>query len=160
LPVAFNTAICRVWFVYSLATLQDTVLIYRSKGLINRYFWCCCNCTSLYSVRGRTSIMTSSVAIPPNAQNHGDSNLICLPPIWTDYFIFFATNYFAHAATLVSQPGESIKETLLSTANACSSLALGHYVHSASSSCTSVHAYQDQDAPIPSSKLRGLALSA
>ncbi|KAE8446303.1 hypothetical protein EG329_012389 [Mollisiaceae sp. DMI_Dod_QoI] len=62
--------------------------------------------------------MNFTVTVPPNAQNHGDPGLLCLPPIWTDYFIFFATNYFAHAATLISQPGESLMETLISTANA------------------------------------------
>ncbi|CZR69494.1 uncharacterized protein PAC_19394 [Phialocephala subalpina] len=62
--------------------------------------------------------MNFSVAVPPNAQNHGDPGLICLPPVWTDYFIFFATNYIAHAATLITHPGESLQETLIATANA------------------------------------------
>lgn len=62
--------------------------------------------------------MNFSLTVPPDAQNHGDPGLLCLPPGWTDYFIFYATNYFAHAATLISHPGESLQETLLATANA------------------------------------------
>jgi hypothetical protein len=62
--------------------------------------------------------MNFTITVPPNAQNHGDPGLICLPPIWADYFIFFATNYIAHAATLISVPGETLWEILISTANA------------------------------------------
>lgn len=74
--------------------------------------------TLLNSSRKQTNIMNFTVTLPPNAQNHGDPSLICLPPLWTDYIVFFATNYFAHAATLISHPGESFWETLISTANA------------------------------------------
>jgi hypothetical protein len=55
---------------------------------------------------------------PPGTKNHGDPNLLCVEPQWTDYVIFFATNYFAHAATLISHPGESSLETVTATANA------------------------------------------
>ncbi|KAG9248384.1 hypothetical protein BJ878DRAFT_538411 [Calycina marina] len=62
--------------------------------------------------------MNSSVTFPANVQNNWDPNLICTPPQCTGYFIFFATNYIARAATLITHPGESIIETLTATANA------------------------------------------
>lgn len=41
-------------------------------------------------------------------------NLICSPTEWTDYIIFFAINYMAHAFTLMSRPGETISERIMS----------------------------------------------
>ncbi|KAI9047443.1 hypothetical protein LZ554_008162 [Drepanopeziza brunnea f. sp. 'monogermtubi'] len=60
----------------------------------------------------------SSITVPPGAFNHGYSDLLCFPPAWTDYFIFFATNYVAHAATLITHPGETFRETGIASANA------------------------------------------
>ncbi|KAI3556926.1 hypothetical protein CABS01_09867 [Colletotrichum abscissum] len=55
--------------------------------------------------------MNITITVPPGTVNHGDPRLICTPPIWTDFVIFYATNYFVHALTLPSRPGESILET-------------------------------------------------
>jgi hypothetical protein len=38
--------------------------------------------------------------------NHDDPNLSCVPTQWTDVATFFIGNYFAHAATVKSEPGE------------------------------------------------------
>jgi hypothetical protein len=45
--------------------------------------------------------------VPPDASNHGDRDLLCTPPKWTDIAVFFLGNYLAHAATIVTSPGES-----------------------------------------------------
>ncbi|TQN74048.1 hypothetical protein CSHISOI_01376 [Colletotrichum shisoi] len=55
--------------------------------------------------------MNITISVPSGTVNHGDPRLICTPPIWTDFVIFYATNYFVHALTLPSRPGESVLET-------------------------------------------------
>jgi hypothetical protein len=40
----------------------------------------------------------------------GNPNLICIPSTWHSIFIFFATNYLAHAASVKCLPGEGIWE--------------------------------------------------
>lgn len=49
-----------------------------------------------------------NVTLPVGVSNHGDPNLLCSPAKWTDIVIFFLGNYFAHAATIRSSPGNSI----------------------------------------------------
>ena len=41
-----------------------------------------------------------------------------MPPQWSDYVVFFATNYLAHAFTLVTRPGQHPIETIVSALNA------------------------------------------
>jgi hypothetical protein len=49
-----------------------------------------------------------TVPVPNGTTNHGNPNLICTPVSWSDLFIFFATNYFAHAFTVKQLPGEEL----------------------------------------------------
>ena len=62
--------------------------------------------------------MASTFNVPEGSTNHGDPNLLCVPPSWSDLAVFFGTNYLAHAATLVTRPGQSFVETIVDTANA------------------------------------------
>ncbi|KAJ0108478.1 uncharacterized protein J7T55_002082 [Diaporthe amygdali] len=62
--------------------------------------------------------MASTFDAPAGSTNHGDPNLLCVPPSWTDLAVFFGTNYLAHAATLIARPGQSLAETIVDTANA------------------------------------------
>ncbi|KAF4806627.1 hypothetical protein CGCSCA5_v014226 [Colletotrichum siamense] len=55
--------------------------------------------------------MNITITVPAGTVNHGDPRLLCTPPIWSDFIIFYATNYFVHALTLPSRPGESVLET-------------------------------------------------
>ena len=48
-----------------------------------------------------------------NVTNHGDPNLLCTPTKWSDIASFFLGNYFAHAATVRTYPGEGIVSTIL-----------------------------------------------
>ncbi|KAF3765780.1 hypothetical protein M406DRAFT_329645 [Cryphonectria parasitica EP155] len=59
-----------------------------------------------------------TVSLPPGSTSHGDPNLLCLPPSWTDLATFYGTNYLAHAATLIARPGQSLIETIIDTTNA------------------------------------------
>jgi hypothetical protein len=56
----------------------------------------------------------TTISLPEGASNHGDPRLLCLPTGWADVVVFFLGNYFAHAATVVSLPGESPVATALS----------------------------------------------
>ena len=49
-----------------------------------------------------------TVPVPNGTTNHGNPNLICTPVQWTDSFIFFFANYFAHAFTVKQLPGERL----------------------------------------------------
>jgi len=42
----------------------------------------------------------------PGYTHHGKCNLLCAPATWFDILIFFLGNYVAHAATVVSLPGQ------------------------------------------------------
>ncbi|KAF7555999.1 hypothetical protein G7Z17_g1731 [Cylindrodendrum hubeiense] len=57
--------------------------------------------------------MNFTITVPKGSSNHSTPNLICTPPQATDYIVFFFTNYFAHAATVVSKPGQSLARTCL-----------------------------------------------
>ncbi|KAL4802585.1 hypothetical protein BDV18DRAFT_163988 [Aspergillus unguis] len=56
--------------------------------------------------------MNLTITVPEGSTNHGSLDLLCTPPKWYDYIIFFLTNYLAHAATVISLPGQSVAETL------------------------------------------------
>lgn len=51
-----------------------------------------------------------TLPVPNGTTNHGNPNLICTPVSWSDMFIFFATNYFAHAFTVKQLPGEEFMD--------------------------------------------------
>ena len=50
--------------------------------------------------------------MPEGTQSHGNPNLLCTPTRWTDVAVFFLANYVAHAATIMSLPGEPALATL------------------------------------------------
>jgi hypothetical protein len=39
-------------------------------------------------------------------------DLLCTPPRWYDFLLFFVSSYFAHAATVITVPGQHWSETL------------------------------------------------
>ncbi|KAJ7909938.1 hypothetical protein B0H13DRAFT_2192607, partial [Mycena leptocephala] len=47
-----------------------------------------------------------TIPVPEGTSNHGDPSLLCTPTRWTNILAFFLGNYIAHAATVVSIPGE------------------------------------------------------
>jgi hypothetical protein len=59
----------------------------------------------LVSIMG--AMDNTTVIISPGDSNHGDPGLLCRPSSWIDIAIFFLGNYFAHAATIITLPGES-----------------------------------------------------
>ncbi|KAK0749679.1 hypothetical protein B0T18DRAFT_407326 [Schizothecium vesticola] len=59
-----------------------------------------------------------TVTVPVGTSNHGDPHLVCTPAKWYDYILFFSLNYFIHAATVPSVPGETLPETVYTVVNA------------------------------------------
>lgn len=55
--------------------------------------------------------MNLTLTVPEGSTNHGNPNLLCTPASWYDFIIFFFTNYFAHAATVILEPGQSLEST-------------------------------------------------
>ncbi|GAB1314461.1 hypothetical protein MFIFM68171_04671 [Madurella fahalii] len=62
--------------------------------------------------------MNFTIQVPEGTMNHGDPRIMCTPPTWRDYITFFALNYFIHAATLPSVPGETKREMTFAVLNA------------------------------------------
>lgn len=56
--------------------------------------------------------MNITITVPEGSTNHGNPNLLCTPPNWYDYVIFYFANYFAHAATVITVPGQGTSETI------------------------------------------------
>lgn len=57
----------------------------------------------------------------PGYEHHGDCNLLCKKASWADILQFYMANYVAHAATILTSPGQSTIETFY---NAVSALCL------------------------------------
>ena len=53
-----------------------------------------------------------TLAVSLGTSNHGDAHLLCTPSKWTSVAAFFLANFFSHAATVKSLPGESAISTL------------------------------------------------
>ena len=49
---------------------------------------------------------------PSGSTNHGNPKLICLPTQWYDIIVFFLTNYFAHAASIIVDPGADLHRNI------------------------------------------------
>ncbi len=48
-----------------------------------------------------------TATVPDGTSNYGDPRVICKPPGLTDLATFYIGNYFSHAATIISLPGQS-----------------------------------------------------
>jgi hypothetical protein len=55
--------------------------------------------------------MNFTITVPEGTTNHGNPNLLCTPAQWYDFIVFFFANYFAHAASVVLEPGQSLRRT-------------------------------------------------
>jgi hypothetical protein len=106
------------WLLLSLVRsirLHDTITgisrimhCYNSAGMTSVVFVAVC---SLYVVAG-SPMQNITVEVPDGTTNHGNPHLLCTPTQWTDVAMFFLLNYFAHAFTVISFPGESVREKI------------------------------------------------
>ncbi|KAL2785284.1 hypothetical protein BJX66DRAFT_61674 [Aspergillus keveii] len=56
--------------------------------------------------------MNLTISVPEGSTGHGDPQLLCTPPRWYGYILFFFTNYLAHATTVIAVPGQTTTETI------------------------------------------------
>ena len=54
-----------------------------------------------------------TLAVPNGTTNYSDPHLLCIPSTRSSIAAFFFANYFAHAATVKSIPGESVLSTVV-----------------------------------------------
>jgi hypothetical protein len=62
--------------------------------------------------------MNFTLVVPNRTTNHSNPYLICTPPKWYNLALFYFANYFAHAATVVSYPGQGTLETAFAVVTA------------------------------------------
>jgi hypothetical protein len=60
--------------------------------------------------------MNSTVSGMSGMIYHGDPHLLCTPPKWSDYILFYLGNYFSHTATIIVFPGQGLVETVANVA--------------------------------------------
>lgn len=58
------------------------------------------------------------VTVPENAFQHGDPHTVCVPTKWYNFVVFYLVNYFAHAATVKTAPGEPFSLIILNMVSA------------------------------------------
>lgn len=59
-----------------------------------------------------------TITVPDGTINHGDPSLLCFPPKWYDYIIFYLGNYVTHIATILSIPGEETEVKIFAAISA------------------------------------------
>jgi hypothetical protein len=62
----------------------------------------------------------STTSLPEGTFNYGDPNLLYAKAKWTDVLLFYGVNYFAHALTVKSRPGERMADQAAAVALALS----------------------------------------
>ncbi|KAL1860751.1 hypothetical protein VTK73DRAFT_7184 [Phialemonium thermophilum] len=65
------------------------------------------------AVLAAPGLQNVTVTVPKGTSNHGDPHLLCTPTQVFDVFVFFLSNYIAHAATVRSSPGEHLVPSML-----------------------------------------------
>ncbi len=56
--------------------------------------------------------MNITISVPDGTTNHGNPQLLCVPSAWTDILTFLVTNYYAHAVTVLLDPGLASRRTI------------------------------------------------
>lgn len=68
-----------------------------------------------------------TLPLPIGTSNHGTPGLLCTPTKWTDVVLFYLFNYVAHAATVLTRPGERSDDFIVSVIGSLLFPALGLY---------------------------------
>ena len=67
----------------------------------------------IYAAPASTNNTEVPLSISCTKQENSTRSVCCRPSKWTDILIFYTSNYFAHAATTRTQPGQSTWNSLL-----------------------------------------------
>ncbi|KAF2445771.1 hypothetical protein P171DRAFT_273004 [Karstenula rhodostoma CBS 690.94] len=68
-----------------------------------------------------------TLPLPIGTSNHATPGLLCTPTKWTDVALFYLFNYVAHAATVLTRPGERLDDFIVSVIGSLLFPALGLY---------------------------------
>jgi len=68
-----------------------------------------------------------TLPLPIGTSNHGTPGLLCTPTRWSDVIFFYLFNYVAHAATVLTRPGERSDDFTASVIGSLMFPALGLY---------------------------------
>ncbi|KAF1963813.1 hypothetical protein CC80DRAFT_460797 [Byssothecium circinans] len=70
----------------------------------------------LVLIRPTTALPLQNITLPfpVGTSNHQTPGLLCVPTKWTDVIMFYLLNYVAHAATVLTRPGERSVDYLVS----------------------------------------------
>ncbi|CAG5137535.1 uncharacterized protein ALTATR162_LOCUS139 [Alternaria atra] len=68
-----------------------------------------------------------TIALPPGSSDHGTPGLLCTPTKPIDLLTFYLLNYVAHAATVLTRPGERADDYFVSVIGSLLFPALGLY---------------------------------
>lgn len=63
--------------------------------------------------RSAHNIMNITIYVPDGTAIRGNPQLLCVPSAWTDILTFLVTNYYAHAATVLLDPGVAHRRTII-----------------------------------------------
>lgn len=63
--------------------------------------------TSVLVASSPAAIQNITISVPDGTTTHGDPHALCTPASSFYFIVFYLTNYFAHAVTVKSYPGES-----------------------------------------------------
>lgn len=71
---------------------------------------CCVTAEPFFEIPLRSVVnsMNLTITVPEGIKNHGNPNLLCTPAQWHEITLFLFANYFAHAASVITAPGQSI----------------------------------------------------
>ncbi|KAF1979556.1 hypothetical protein BU23DRAFT_445717, partial [Bimuria novae-zelandiae CBS 107.79] len=83
-------------------------------------------CAFAYTVSA-LPLQNITLPLPLGTSNHGTPGLLCTPTKWTDVALFYLFNYVAHAATVLTRPGERSDDFIASVIGSLLFPALGLY---------------------------------
>lgn len=76
---------------------------------------------------GALPLENITLPLPAGTSNHGIPGLLCTPTKWTDIALFYLFNYVAHAATVLTRPGERSDDFIVAVVGSLLFPALGLY---------------------------------
>ncbi|PVH97184.1 hypothetical protein DM02DRAFT_89579 [Periconia macrospinosa] len=73
------------------------------------------------------TLQNITLPLPQGTTNHATPGLLCTPAKWSDIITFYLVNYVAHAATVLTRPGERSADYLVSAIGSLLYPALGMF---------------------------------
>ncbi|KAF2244841.1 hypothetical protein BU26DRAFT_434182, partial [Trematosphaeria pertusa] len=108
--------------------------------ILSRWLFCVC---ALVCAAAAFPLHNITLPLPLGTTNHGTPGLLCTPTKWTDIALFYLFNYVAHAATVLTRPGERSDDFFASVVGSLLCPTLGLYRGIEAILCGAVFARKD-----------------